>query len=230
MLYKFNHDIILYKLKHLYSIDGRLLKFLKNYLCGREQCVVLDGCKSSKKPVLSGVPQGSILGPILFVLFINDLPQGLHSDTNLALYADTKIWRTIKNDDDIAKLQLDINYLDRWSEINKMNFHRDKCKVLSIKHRESPLAMLPFATHHYHLGENLLTYADSEKDLGVHVNTSFDFKDHCEIILSKANQKYGMLKRNFYFVNSMKRRRVLYLSLVRSQFEHCSQIWRPNCK
>ena len=124
-----NHDIILYKLKHIYSIDGRILKFLKNYLCGREQCVVLDGCKSSTKPVLSGVPQGSILGPILFVLFINDLPQGLHSDTNLALYADdTKIWRTIKNDDDIEKLQLDINYLNRWSEINKMNFHSENVK------------------------------------------------------------------------------------------------------
>ena len=152
--------------------------------------MILDGHISSKKSVLSGVPQGSILGPILFVLFINDLPQVLHSDTNLALYADdTKIWRTIKNDDDIAKLQLDINYLDRWAEINKMNFHRDKCKVLSIKQKASLFSMFPFAIHHYHLADSLLEYVESEKDLGVHVNSNFDFNDHCEIILTKANQK-----------------------------------------
>ena len=67
--------------------------------------------------------------------------------------------------------------------------------------------MLPFAIHHYHMAENLLSYADSERDLGVHVTSNFDFKDHCELILTKANQKYGMLKRNFHFVRDMKRRR-----------------------
>ena len=80
------------------------------------------------------------------------------------------------------------------------------------------------------MADTLLSYADSEKDLGVHVNCDFDFKEHCEIILNKANQKYGMIKRNFHFVVDEKRRRVLYLSLVRSQFQHCSQVWRPNCK
>ena len=111
-----NHDLILHKLKYEYAIDGSLLKFLMNYLGEREQSVVLDGIKSSSKPVLSGVPQGSILGPILFVLFINDLPQGISEDTHLALYADdTKIWRSIRNEEDIVQLQKDINNLHMWS-------------------------------------------------------------------------------------------------------------------
>ena len=186
-----NHDLILDKLKNSYSIDGRLLKFLKNYLCKREQSVVLDGVKSSLKPVLSGVPQGSILGPILFVLFVNDLHEGISTNTHIALYADdTKLWRSIKNEEDITQLQRDINILYFWSLNNKMKFHPDKCKVVTIKHRPSPLAMLPFVAYHYHLGENLLSYADSEKDLGVHINKSFTFNEQCEILLTKANQKF----------------------------------------
>ena len=96
-----NHDLILTKLKSMYGIDGRLLKFVQNYLQGREQSVVIENCVSTSKPVLSGVPQGSILGPILFVLFINDLPSGLSQGTELALYADdTKIWRSIASQSD----------------------------------------------------------------------------------------------------------------------------------
>ena len=74
-----------------------------------------------------------------------------------------------------------------------MKFHPDKCKVLTIKHKPFPLAMLPFVAYHYHLGENLLSYADSEKDLGVHISKRFTFNEQCEILLTKANQKFGIL-------------------------------------
>ena len=87
--------------------------------------------------------------------------------------------------------------------------------------------MLPFVVYHYRLAENLLSYADSEKDLGINININFSFNEHCDIILSKANQKYGMLKRTCHFVNDTKRRCILYLTIVRSQFEHCSPVWRP---
>ena len=98
------------------------------------------------------------------------MPQGIDPCTNLALYADdTKIWRKIVTSRDIALLQKDIDYLHKWSINNKMNFHPKKCKVLSINHHPSPLSMLPFVEFHYNLGENLLEYADNEKDLGVDI-------------------------------------------------------------
>ena len=88
--------------------------------------------------------------------------------------------------------------------------------------------MLPFVAFHYKLGENLLEYADNEKDLGVDITSNFSYNGHCDKIISRANQKLGMLRRTCNFVNDVKRRRILYLTLVRSQFEHCSQIWHPN--
>ncbi len=140
-----NHDLILYKLKHLYNVDGRFLKFIRNYLCDRGQRVILGNEKSGMVPVLSGVPQGSILGPILFVLFINDLPSGLDPGTNMAMYADdTKIWRSIISQSDHIQLQKDIEYLNKWALDNKMCFHPKKCKVLSVHNKPSPfLGILP---------------------------------------------------------------------------------------
>ena len=176
-----NHDLMLEKLKKAYKIDGRLLKFIMNYLSDRDQSVVIENQKSMKKPVLSGVPQGSILGPILFVLFINDLPVGLSEGTNLALYADdTKIWRSITCNLDHIELQSDIDYLNSWALANKMKFHPLKCKVVSISNRPSPLAMLPCTKYFYKIGENPLEYSDNEKDLGVIVNSTLNFTDHCE--------------------------------------------------
>ena len=209
-----NHDLILYKLKNKFGIDGRLLKFFADYLRDRQQQVLISGKLSSLRNAQSGVPQGSILGPMLFIMFINDISSGISPGTNLSLYADdTKIWRQIITESDAVRLQRDIEYLHDWSLSNKMKFHPDKCKVLSVSGKISetlsPISVLPFFNFIYSMGGIPLDYADQEKHQGVIVTSNLDWKEQCSKVLSKANQKLGLSRRNCYFVQDLNRRRVL---------------------
>ena len=111
-----------------------------------------------------------------------------------------------------------------------MKFHPGKCKVLSVFNNPPPmLNILPFVQFMYSLdGSTLLDYTDSEKDLGVVVTNKMNWGEQCDQLLSRANQQLGIVKRNCYFVTDIRRRRTLYMALVRSQFENCSVIWRPS--
>ena len=227
-----NHDIILDKLKHQFEINGFLLAFIANYLKDRSQSVVLGSYSSSTIPVISGVPQGSILGPTLFVLFLNDITNGLNDKTNILMYADdTKIWREILEDNDHLILQKDIDYLMDWALRNRMRFHPAKCKVLMVRgpRMYMPLLdILPEIKYIYSMGGEIIDYCEGEKDLGIHINGTLNFSHHADMIYSKANQRFGLLKRTCHFVKNMRAKRVLYLTMVRSLFEHCPVVWRPS--
>ena len=171
-----SHDLILEKLKNKFKINGLLLKFIKSYLKGRLQQVVVGGFTSSALPVLSGVPQGSILGPLLFVLFINDMFLCVSKVTNIALYADdTKIWHRIESFKDHHCLQDDIKNLFDWSTRNKMVFHPSKCRALSISKKRNVFDNLPFHIFIYELNGILIDYVETHKDLGVIVDSKLNW-------------------------------------------------------
>ena len=221
-----NHDIILEKLKHKYSIDGLMLNFINTYLKDRYQRVVVGGTFSRTLPVNSGVPQGSILGPLLFVLFIDDIYKSISKGTHMALYADdTKIWRKISSYTDCIILNNDIAFLSEWACRNKMKFHPSKCKVLSSSLRHTKFYILPFDRFAYELGENVLDYFDEETDLGIVMTPKISWESQHSTILMKATRQLGLLTRTCHFIKNQSQKRALYITLVRSLFEHCDEIW-----
>ena len=143
------HQRLLGKLES-YGIKGNILKWIKAFLVGRTQEVIVNGVKSKCAPVVSGIPQGSVLGPLLFILFINDMPEVVDSNALLVLFADdAKLSREIAGPADKDAEQEDIDSLQEWSKVNECSFHPDKCHVLRIGEREMDLRDL---FDSYHLG------------------------------------------------------------------------------
>ncbi len=117
-----------------YNVGGRVLRWVEEFLANRRQRVVLQGTNSEWLPVISGVPQGSVLGPVLVVVYINDLPDEVKS--KLFMYADdTKVIRRVGNGDDGMELQKDLEHLCEWAKVWQLNFNVGKCKVMHFGHR-----------------------------------------------------------------------------------------------
>ena len=212
-----NHDIILEKLKQIYNIDGLMLNFIKAYLKDRYQKVVIGGEYSNVLTINSSVHHGSILGPLLFVLFINDISEAISDDTQIALYADgTKIWREIRSYSDYVTLNNDIKFLNHWAERNKMKFHPTKCKVLSSSLKRANYYILPFDRFSYELGNNVLDYCCDEQDLGIIITPKISRDMQHDSVITKASRQLGLLMRTCHFVKNQNQKRTLYITLVKS--------------
>lgn len=212
------HNVLLFKLQS-FGITGDLWLWLKSYLQHRKQCVRVKGHISKLLPVISGVPQGSILGPLLFILYINDLPDVLKSALAFIFADDTKCLKSIHNPDDVYLLQEDINALLQWSIQSNLIFSSPKCAILHFWGNPSEYC-------DYYLDNIKIDGKDTIKDLGILITTDLTWTTHHNQIVSKAYRVLGLIRRSFS-TNIIEIKKQLYLSLVRSHLVYCSVLWRP---
>ena len=210
------HKRLLAKIK-AHGIDGKLLAWLENWLSQRKQRVVINGKTSEWTNVTSGVPQGSVLGPILFLIYINDIDSDLCC--KISKFADdTKIGNKATLPQQRQQIQSDLNKLVEWSERWQMSFNVDKCKVLHIGNKNTKAK--------YTMNGTQLKAVDKEKDLGVIISSDLKPSLQCAEAIKRANKIVGFIGRSFEF-KSEKNILTLYNSLVRPHLEYCVQFWSP---
>ncbi|MBB6707133.1 reverse transcriptase family protein [Proteus mirabilis] len=201
-----------------HGIQGELAIWIQNWLKGRRQRVVVEGCFSDWRPVTSGVPQGSVLGPLLFVIYINDLDASIRGTVS-KFADDTKIGGVVDSEEGYLRLQQDLDQMGQWAEKWQMEFNSDKCEVLHFGKAN--------LSRTYTLNGKVLGSVAEQRDLGVQVHSSLKVESQVDRIVKKA---FGMLS---FIGQSIEYRSWevmlrLYRTLVRPLLEYCVQFWSPS--
>ena len=201
-----------------HGVGGRVLNWIAAWLRGRKQRVVLNGKASDWADVLSGVPQGSVLGPLLFIIFINDLDSAATAEIVHKFADDTKIAQPIRSDQDKATLQVTLDHLCAWANTWGMEFNVAKCKVMHLGHGN--------AGHVYTMNNSALGKTTAERDLGVIMADNLKPSSQCAKAARTATVVLNQLTRAFHF-----RDRHVYVQLykqyVRPHLEFAGPAWAP---
>lgn len=213
------HRRLAVKLQH-YGIHGPILGWVNSFLANRSQQVLVEGHQSSNTPVTSGVPQGSVLGPLLFLLYINDMPAEAKSTTRL-FADDSLLYRTIRSTEDSQILQEDLQALQKWEETWQMSFNPTKCEVLRITKKRNPIK----ATYQIH--GHTLTLAKTGKYLGVTLSHDMSWTPHIDSKTKAANNSLAFLRRNLPSCPQDIKAQC-YKTLVRPTLEYASTAWDPH--
>ena len=202
-----------------YGVSGNLLKWIENWLTKRTQTVVIEDCHSDEEEVLSGVPQGTVLGPLLFLTYINSICDGI--TCRIKLFADDcLLYKTINDENDTKILQNDLDKIVKWCNLWQMSFNIDKCKMLKISKKLDNINV------NYKIKGEEIENVKQHTYLGIELTNTLSWKEHINKILSKANKTLNMLRRNFYKSPSDIKKQA-YTTLVRPILEYASSCWDP---
>ena len=212
------HNRLLRKLRSI-GITNSILSWIETFLTQRHQKVILEGETSTSAKVTSGVPQGTVLGPLLFLIYINNLPKGILS--NVRLFADDCIlYKEIKSSNDSAQLQADIDIITTWEKTWQMNFNKTKCYSMKITHKKNPVVTT------YKMDDTTLDEVKSYPYLGVEISKDMNWATHINSISNKANRMLGLLRRNIHSCSSDVKS-IAYKALVRPRLEYCNTVLDP---
>lgn len=219
---KVNHALLIDKIGS-YGVHGNLLRWVCSYLSNRSQLVAIKGYISSPVKIVSGIPQGSHLGPLLFIIFINDLVSYLKCPT--LLYADDlKIFLSVSDIDSCLKIQRDLDTLASWCNSNGMALNTNKCSCISFTKKRQR------TTYNYSINGILLERKSIVKDLGVVFDEQLSFRSHYEQIINKGNQLLGFIVRSTKNFKKPQSLITLFCSVVRPILEYACPIWSPHYK
>jgi len=193
------HNRLLYKLDH-YGIRVSTHLCIKTILTNRTQEVMVDGCKSGQVYVSSGVPQGTVLVPLLFLLYINAMSSHISPGTSLKRFADdAMLYRKINNHTDQDNLQHDLDRLTDWEQTWEMTFNPSKCEIMHITRSKSPID-IPYTIH-----DESLRAVPVATHLGLDISNNLSWNPYINKIVNKANNKLGFIKRNLNSIHSSSR-------------------------
>ena len=215
-----SHCLLLHKLDH-YGIRGPTFEWILSYLTGCSQRVVCNGCVSDAVNVTSGVPQGTVLGPLLFLIYINDLPNCITSCCSL-FADDCLLYKQIYNKDDQETLQWDLHNLELWANKWLMFFNINKCEVHQI-------SLKNIIEHSYMLYDHSIRNLNEAKYLGVIIDSKLNFNKQIDSVCKKANSTLAFLKRNLYSCKC-EIKSDAYQIYVRPILEYAVCSWAPHTK
>lgn len=218
-----DHVILLRKLDVL-GIHGNLLRWFSSYVKNRMQAVKMGSARSNFLNISSGVPQGSILGPLLYNAYLFDISNCFKHSRFLMFADDKKIFLRVRTIEDCKKVQADLDRLATYYETNRITINVNKCHHITFTRKIKPI------DHTYNINGTTIGKVSSVRDLGITLDQKLTFSEHYEIIINKAYKQLGFIKRATFNFRNIECIKMLYFAYIRSVLEYASSIWSPYYK